>query len=80
MPGALRARASSLINLVWNLGWGMSAVMAGSVIERFGFAMPFYLTAVLYAVAATTFWLAFRNVPEVGTGAKLAEEIQPIDS
>ncbi len=80
MPPALRARASSLINLVWNLGWGVSAVMAGTVIERFGYAMPFYLTAVLYAVAATTFWLAFRNLPEAGPGMKLGEEIHPESS
>jgi len=77
MPPALRARASSLINLVWNLGWGVSAVLAGTVIEHFGFAMPFYLTAVLYAIAATTFWLAFRNVPETTAGANPGEDILP---
>lgn len=74
LPPAMRARATSVINLVWNLGWAASAVAAGTVIERFGFAMPFYLTAGLYFVAATTFWLAFRNVPETGTGVKLSEE------
>jgi MFS family permease len=74
MPPTLRARASSLVNLVWNIGWGVSAVLAGTVIERFGFAMPFYFTAVLYAIAATTFWMAFRNVPEQGAEVKLSEE------
>jgi predicted MFS family arabinose efflux permease len=74
MPPSLRARATSLTNLVWNLGWGVSAVMAGTVIERFGYAMPFYMTAVLYAIAATTFWLAFRKVPEQGADVKLSEE------
>ena len=74
LPPSLRAKASSTINLVWNLGWAMSAVAAGSVIERFGFAMPFYLTAGLYFIAATTFWLAFRGVPETGAEVRLSEE------
>lgn len=66
MPPALRARASSTINLVWNVGWAVSAMAAGWVIEKLGYAMPFYFTAALYATAATTFWLAFRGVPEQG--------------
>lgn len=74
LPPSLRAKASSTINLVWNLGWAMSALAAGSVIERFGFAMPFYLTAGLYFIAATTFWLAFRGVPETGAEVRLSEE------
>ncbi|MCC6652956.1 MAG: MFS transporter, partial [Candidatus Eisenbacteria bacterium] len=74
LPVPLRARATSTINLVWNIGWAASAVMAGAVIERFGYAMPFYMTAVLYAVAAGTFWFAFRNVPEQGSGVRLSEE------
>ncbi len=74
MPRALRARATSLINLVWNVGWAASAVLAGTVIERFGYAMPFYFTAVLYATAAITFWLAFRRMPEQGDEVRLSEE------
>jgi len=74
LPQALRAKATTTINLVWNIGWALSAVAAGSVIERFGFAMPFYLTAGLYFVAATTFWLAFRKVPETGAVVRLSEE------
>jgi len=74
MPPALRARATSLTNLVWNIGWASSALLAGGIIERFGFAMPFYLTAGLYATAATTFWYAFRNVPEQGAEVRLSEE------
>ena len=74
LPPSLRAKASSTINLVWNLGWAMSALAAGAVIERFGFAMPFYLTAGLYFIAATTFWLAFRGVPETGAEVRLSEE------
>lgn len=74
LPPALRARATSTVNLVWNMGWAVSALLAGAIIERFGYAMPFYLTAVLYATAAGTFWFAFRNVPEHGTEVRLSEE------
>jgi predicted MFS family arabinose efflux permease len=74
MPPPLRARATSLINLVWNVGWAVSATLAGTVIERFGYAMPFYATATLYFIAATTFWLAFRRLPEQGGDVHLSEE------
>ncbi len=74
MPRQLRARATSLINLVWNMGWAASTVLAGRVIERLGFAMPFYITAALYAIAASTFWLAFRNVRESDGDVRLSEE------
>ena len=49
LPPSLRARATSLINLVWNVGWAVSATLAGVIIQRFGYAVPFYMTAVLYA-------------------------------
>jgi MFS family permease len=74
LPPALRAKATSTINLVWNVGWAISAVTAGAVIERFGYAMPFYLTAGLYFIAATTFWLAFRRLPEIHSEVRLSEE------
>ena len=55
LPPALRARASSLNNTVWNAGWAASATLSGLIIQRFGYAVPFYITAVLYATAALTF-------------------------
>jgi len=61
LPAWLRARSASFNNLVWNVGWAVSATFAGVVIERWGYALPFYLTAGLYATAATTFYLAFRR-------------------
>lgn len=64
LPPRLRARSSSLNNMVWNLGWAVSATFAGTVLERFGNAVPFYCTAALYLIAAVTFYLAFRGTPE----------------
>ena len=67
LPPELRARSSSLNNMAWNVGWAVSATFAGLVIERFGYAVPFYCTAALYATAAATFYLAFRRLRDPGT-------------
>ncbi|MGH7730356.1 MAG: MFS transporter [Candidatus Eiseniibacteriota bacterium] len=64
LPAALRARSTSLITLVWNCGWAFSATVSGNIIQRFGYHVPFYVTAVLYALAATIFYRAFRGTRE----------------
>jgi predicted MFS family arabinose efflux permease len=75
LPRELRARATSLTNMSWNIGWAASATLAGAVIERFGYAMPFYITAVLYFTAAVTFYAAFRRTPETPEApTRLSEE------
>jgi MFS family permease len=75
LPRELRARATSLTNMAWNVGWAASATLAGAVIERFGYATPFYMTAALYLTAAVTFFAAFRNTPETEEPAtRLSEE------
>jgi len=61
LPADLRARSTSINNLVWNIGWAVSATLAGWIIERFGYAVPFYITAALYAVATVYFYLAFHR-------------------
>ena len=75
LPPVLRARSTSLNNMVWNAGWAVSATLAGVVIQRFGYAVPFYITAVMYFCAAASFYLAFRKMPEGGAtaGAKSPE-------
>jgi MFS family permease len=74
LPPALRARASSLVNLVWNVGWAASATFAGVLIQRFGYDVPFYVTATLYGIAAITFYTAFRNTRERGEEILVSEE------
>ena len=75
LPRELRARATSLTNMAWNIGWAASATLAGAVIERFGYAAPFYTTATLYLTAALTFYAAFRNTPETPAAeTRLSEE------
>ena len=65
LPPALRARATSFINLVWNIGWATSATFAGALIQGFGYAVPFYVTATLYLSASTWFFLSFRGTREL---------------
>ena len=64
MPPALRARSTSLMNMLWNAGWATSATLSGWIIERAGYAVPFYVTATLYASAASYFYLSFRHLPD----------------
>ena len=74
LPSGLRARATSVMNLLWNVGWAVSATLAGLISERFGYTVPFYFTAALYATAASTFYLAFRRTPEIPAAPRLSEE------
>jgi MFS family permease len=73
LPPAQRARATSFINLVWNVGWAMSATFAGVVIQHFGYDVPFYITAALYLGAATTFYFSCRHIPEASAGGAPGE-------
>lgn len=74
LPPALRAPATSFNNLLWNVGWSVSATLAGWVILEFGYAVPFYVTAVLYGSAAIYFYLVFRHTPETGPEVEVVEE------
>lgn len=61
LPADLRSTATGLMSLLWNIGWALSATLAGAVIQRFGYAVPFYATATLYAAAAVYFYASFRG-------------------
>ena len=75
LPPALRARATSFINLVWNIGWATSATFAGALIQGFGYAVPFYVTATLYLAATSWFFFSFRGTRELrDEDARLSEE------
>jgi MFS family permease len=76
LPPSLRARSASLVTLVWNCGWAVSATLSGILIQRVGYHVPFYITATLYAVAATIFYRAFRNAPEGAPPQRAPESIE----
>lgn len=64
LPRRLRARSTSINSALWHAGWAVSSALAGLVIQRFGYAVPFYVTAVLYAAAVATLFFSFRRVQE----------------
>ncbi len=76
LPASLRARSASLITLVWNCGWAVSATLSGIIIQRLGYDVPFYITAILYGVAASTFYLSFRGAPEGAAPPRLPEQAE----
>ena len=68
-PETWRASVNSITALAWNLGWGVSVVFGGQLIERTagllgddvdGYALPMLLTIALYLAAIATeaafFW------------------------
>ena len=61
LPPSLRSRASSFVNLLWNAGWAVSATSSGLLIQHYGYAVPFYVTATLYGSAAIGFYFAMRG-------------------
>jgi MFS family permease len=64
LPRRLRARSTSINSALWHTGWAVSSALAGLIIQHFGYAVPFYVTAVLYASAAGSLFFAFRKVRE----------------
>ena len=65
LPSELRSTATGVITLLWNVGWALSATLAGGVIQQFGYEVPFYATASLYGAAAIYFYRSFRRMPGV---------------
>ena len=61
IPPALRARAQAIDNMCWYAGWAVSSAISGQIMARFGFAWPYYLTAICYGAAAIMFWSYFRQ-------------------
>ena len=75
LPSTQRARATSLMNLLWNVGWAVSASLSGTLIQHFGYAVPFSVTGALYLVATLMFWLSFRTIADRGTVAAGGEAL-----
>ena len=45
------------------------------MIQRFGYAVPFYITAVLYVTASLSFYLRFRGTVETRAEPAVAEAV-----
>lgn len=61
IPRRLRATANSLTAMSWNLSWAGSTAASGFIMQRYGYSVPYYLTAACYAVSAISYYLFFRG-------------------
>jgi MFS family permease len=62
VPQRLRATANSVTSMSWNLTWAASTAAAGFMVQRYGYAVPYYLTAGCYAISAVSYYLFFRRM------------------
>lgn len=69
VPQRLRATANSVTSMSWNLTWAASTAAAGFMVQRYGYAMPYYLTAACYAISAASYYLFFRRMERPGAAA-----------
>jgi len=56
-----RATVSSILGMTWNLGWGISARLAGHIMKTYSYSLPYFFTAILYTISAITFYRFFAN-------------------
>ncbi len=47
-----RATVSSILGMLWSLGWGLGAKLAGDIMQNYSYTMPYYFTMVLYIASA----------------------------
>jgi MFS family permease len=74
LPQRLRATANSLMSMSWNLLWAASTAASGWMMQRYGYAIPYYLTAVCYAVSAVSYYLFFRDREPLQAGGRRTAE------
>jgi MFS family permease len=58
----MRATANSVTAMAWNLSWALSTALSGWMMQRYGYSVPYYLTAFCYAVSAVSYYLFFVKV------------------
>jgi len=68
LPQRLRATANSVMSMSWNLLWAASTAASGWMMQRYGYAIPYYLTAVCYAVSAVSYYLFFHHRERMPSG------------
>ncbi len=54
-----RATVSSLIQIVWNLGWAVSGYAGGWIMQNVSYTLPYAFTLVLYSASIITFFVFF---------------------
>ena len=62
LPPGMRATANSVTAMAWNLAWALSTAFSGWMMQRYGYSVPYYLTAFCYAFSAVCYYLFFVKV------------------
>jgi predicted MFS family arabinose efflux permease len=52
---------SSVLNIAWQVGWGVGPYISGLVQQTYGFTPLFIATTLLYFTAITLLWFFFRE-------------------
>ncbi|MBF0298322.1 MAG: MFS transporter [Oligoflexia bacterium] len=56
-----RPVTNALVAVFWNLAWTVGTYCGGMIIEKFSFSCSFYISIVLYAIAASSYYVIFRE-------------------
>ncbi len=73
-----RATVSSLVSLSWNFGWAFSPMISGWLQERYGFALPFIGTIMLYTLSVWLYWRFFWQAePRAQAGQGMVPTAEP---
>ena len=63
-PEHQQGLVSSVLNIAWQVGWGVGPYLSGIVQEQYGFAPLFVTTTVLYVAAILLMWVFFQSSEE----------------
>ncbi len=71
IPENKRATAASIMSMSWNLSWAGTTALSGHLMQNpgifigrvflAGYSIPYYLTALIYFLATTSFYLLFKG-------------------
>lgn len=64
-----RATVASMLSMVWSLGWGVSAAVAGYVMQNYSYTLPYLIAVVLYLLSAVLFHHFFAETEHELTAA-----------
>lgn len=59
-----RGKMSSLMRISDNVSRSFSAAVAGYIMSRLGYEVPYFFTAALYLLASYVYWKSFRGVEQ----------------
>lgn len=52
---------NALLVIAWTIGWGASASIGGTLIERFSYTIPFFITSILYLLSSVVIFAFFAR-------------------